>query len=598
MFLMRVQRHKNGKDHVYWALAESHRTPRGSRHRIVGWLGELKGGARAGWAELAREFNGKLPVLPQPTFFAPALPPVPAPEPVPEHVSIDVRRVRLEAPRDFGDVWLGLALWRALGLDAFLAEHLPRGHEGVPWALLATIEVLGRLCEPSSELHTAATWYPKTALPDLLGVPPEDVYDERLYRTLDALLPLKDALERHLSERLGALFGVERELCFYDVTSSYFEGDAARNPLAQRGYSRDGRRDRKQVCIGLVAGADGMPRGHEVFAGNRHDGPTLPARVDHMEAQYGPARRVWLFDRGIADEGNLAYIRERGGHYLVGTPRPTLRRVERELADPAGWRTGPSGVEVKLVADPAGGDTLVVCRSAERAAKEHAIHERFAGRIEAGLSRLQGRLAATKKPPDRARTERQLGRLLQKNARAAGKFRVQLDEDPARPGHLRLGWTHDEAWMAWAAASEGAYVLRTDLAERDAEALWRRYMGLTAVEAAFRILKSELRVRPIHHQSEGRVRAHVLVAFLAYVLWKVLEEWMEAAGLGSGVRTVLEECARIKACDVVLPTSGGREIRLRCVTRPDGAQRALLDRLGIEIPARLGEPSWEKRIES
>lgn len=593
MFLMRVQRRKNGKEHVYWALAESHRTPKGSRHRIVGWLGELKGGARSGWAELARQLNGKLPAVPQPTLFASA----PPAEPVPEHVRVEVRGVRVEAPRDFGDVWLGLLLWRTLGLDALLAEHLPRGHEGVPWALLATVEVLGRLCEPSSDLHTAATWYPKTALPDLLGVPAEAVYDERLYRTLDKLLPLKDALERHLSERLGVLFGLERELCFYDVTSSYFEGAAARNPLAQRGYAREGRGDCKQVCIGLVGGSDGMPRGHEVFAGNRHDGPTLPGRVDHMEAQHGPARRVWLFDRGIADEGNLAYLRERGGLYLVGTPRPVLRRAERELADPEGWRTGPSGVEVKLVADPAGGDPLVVCRSGERAAKEHAIHERFAGRIEAGLRKLQARLAATKKPPDRARTERQLGRLLQRNARAAGKFRIQLDDDPARPGHLRLSWTHDEAWTAWATASEGAYVLRTNLAERDPEALWRRYMELTGVEAAFRTLKTELRLRPFHHQTEARVRAHILVSYLAYVLWKVLEKWMEAAGLGAGVRTVLEECAWIKACDVILPTSAGREIRLLCVSRPDAWQKALLDRLGIAIPARLGEPLWGKDIE-
>ena len=593
MFLMRVPCRKNGKEHVYWALAESYRTPKGSRHRIAGWLGELKGGARSGWAELARELNGKLPAVPQPTLFAST----PEAEPVPEHVSVDVRGVRVEAPRDFGDVWLGLVLWRTLGLDAFLAEHLPRGREGVPWALLATVEVLGRLCEPSSDLHTATIWYPKTALPDLLGIPPEAVYEERLYRTLDRLLPLKDALERHLSEQLGTLFRLDSDLCFYDLTSSYFEGAAARNPLAQRGYAREGRGDAKQVCIGMVAGSDGMPHGHEVFAGNRHDGPTLPGRVDHMEAQYGPARRVWLFDRGIADERNLAYLRERGGFYLVGTPRPVLRRVARELADPEGWRAGPSGVQVKLVADPAGGDALVVCRSDERAAKERAIHERFAARIEAGLGKLQARLAATRKPPDRGRTERQLGRLLQRNARAAGKFRIQLDDDPARPGHLRLTWTHDEAWTAWATASEGAYVLRTNLPERDPEVLWRRYMELTDVEAAFRTLKTELRLRPFNHQTEARVRAHILVGYLAYVLWKLLEKWMEAAALGSGVRTVLEECARIKACEVVLPTSAGREIRLQCVTRPDGWQKALLDRLGIEIPARLGEPRWGKQVQ-
>jgi hypothetical protein len=463
--------------------------------------------------------------------------------------------------------------------------------------LLVTIEVLARLCEPSSELHAAETWYPRTALAELLGVPPEKVYDERLYRTLDVLLPHKDAVERHLAERFGTLFGTDLDLCLYDLTSSYFDGEAARNPLAQRGYSRDGRSRCKQVCIGLVAGSDGMPRGHEVFAGNRHDGPTLPEGVEHLETQYGRARRLWVFDRGIADEKNLAYVRERGGVYLVGTPRPLMRRFEGQLTDPAGWRTLANGVAVKLLPDGGDGDTYVLCRSAERAAKERAIHERFAARIEAGLLRLAGRLAAARKPPDRARTERQLGRLFQRNSRAAGKFKVRLEDDPERPGHLRLSWTCDEAWSRWAAASEGAYLLRTCLSERDPDALWRGYMRLTEVEDLFRTLKTDLVLRPIHHQIERRVRAHIFVAYLALVLWKTLERLTEAAGLGHAVRTVLEESARIKLCEVILPTSTGREIRLLCVTRPDPQQRALLDRLGIEIPQRLGEPRWRKLTE-
>jgi hypothetical protein len=257
----------------------------------------------------------------------------------------------------------------------------------------------------------------------------------------------------------------------------------------------------------------------------------------------------------------------------------------------------PVGVEVKLVADPAGGETFVLCRSGERAAKERGIHERFAARIETGLLRLQRRLAAARKPPDRPRTERQHGRLLQRNSRAAGKFAVHLEADPDRPGQLRLGWTCDEAWTAWAAAIEGAYLLRTNLADSDPDALWHRYMELTEVEALIRTLKTDLVLRPFHHQIEPRVRAHILVAYLACVLWKTLQKWMEAAGLGNGVRTLLEECARIKTCEVVLPTNAGREIQLLCVSRPDPWQRALLDRLGIEIPARLGEPRWRKLIE-
>jgi Transposase DDE domain len=593
MFPMPVRKRKNGKVHVYWALVESFRTPKGSRHRLVGWLGELQGGAEAGWAELCRRLNGKLPAMPQPTLFGPE----PPREPVPDQVKIDVRGVRVEPGKDFGDLWLGLVLWRMLELDTLLGKLLPPGHEGVPWPLLVTIEVLNRFAAPSSELHAADTWYAKTALPELLGVPAEAVYDERLYRTLDVLLPHKDAVERHLAAQFGALFGLDRDLCFYDVTSSYFEGEAARNPLAQRGHSRDGKSGCKQVCIGLVAGADGMPRGHEVFAGNRHDGPTLPGRVDHMEAHYGPARRLWVFDRGIADEGNLAYIKGRGGVYLVGTPRPLLRRFEAELADPDGWRPLANGLRVKLLPGSGEEDTYVLCRSEERAGKERAMHERFAQRIEAGLLRLAGRLAAAKKHPDRARTDRQLGRLLQRNSRAAGKFAVRLEDDPDRPGHLRLAWTLDEAWDRWAALSEGAYLLRTPLADRDPEALWRRYMKLTEVEDVFRTLKTDLLLRPFHHQVAPRVRAHIFVSYLALVLWKTLERLTEAAGLGTAARTVREECARIKLNAVILPTSTGREIQLQCVNRPDARQRALLDRLGIKIPERLGEPRWRKVIE-
>jgi len=593
MFVMRVGKRKNGKRHVYWALAESYRTPRGSRHRVVGWLGELQGGAKQGWAHLAAKLNGHPPAPATPGLFARR----PREEPVPEQVEVDVRGVRVEGAKDFGNVWLGLVAWRWLGLDRLLAELLPPGREGVPWPLLGTIEVLARLCEPASELHTAQAWYARTALPELLGVQPEEVYPERLYRTLDVLLPCKDAVERHLAEQFGELFGSEREVCLYDLTSSYFEGEAAEDPLAQRGYSRDGRGDCKQVCLGLVVGADGMPRGHEAWAGNRLDRSTLPDRVEHMEARYGPARRLWVFDRGIADEKNLAYLRRRGGAYLAGTPRPVLRRFEAELTDPAGWESLPNGVAVKLPPDRDDGDTYVLCRSPERAAKEHAIHERFAARIEAQLRRLQARLAGAKTRPDRTRIERQLGRLLQRNSRAAGKFRLRLDDDPGRPGHLRLTWTLDPAWTAWAAASEGAYLLRTTAAGRDPETLWRGYMRLTVVEDLFRILKSDLLLRPLRHQIEPRVRAHILVTYLALVLWKTLEHLTVAAGLGNAVRTVLEEAARIHLCEVILPTSTGRELGLLCISRPDPAQRALFDRLGIEFPLRLGQPRWRNLIE-
>lgn len=431
----------------------------------------------------------------------------------------------------------------------------------------------------------------------MLGVSREEVYLQRLYRTLDVLVPHKAAVETHLKARLGELFEVDYDLLLYDVTSTYFEGEAARNPQAKRGYSRDHRPDCKQVCLGLVVTTDGLPLGYEVFDGNRNDAATLEEMVDCMESKHGRARRIWVLDRGLVNEENLAYIRERGGRYLVGTPRSALKRYERQLTE-SGWQTVYEDVEVKLCPTPDGEETFVLCRSRARAEKEKAMHERFAKRIEAGLEKLRDRLSRTKKRPSRSQVERQIGRLLQRNSRAAGLYDIRVEDHPDRAGHLRLVWTCRPQWREWAELSEGAYLLRTNLTDRTPEDLWHTYIQLTDAEAAFRTIKSDLHLRPIYHQVPPRVQAHILVAFLAYAVWKTLQRWMDRAGLGRGVRTVVEELARIKCCEVVLPTSAGRDVEVRCVTQPDGHQRTLLQRLRIDIPSRLGRPAWRRLIET
>jgi transposase len=595
MFLRRCFRRKSGKRHTYWALVESYRTQKGSRQRVVAYLGELKARQRSGWEELGRRLDRRQ--RPQPTLFDP---PAAEEAPVDETALVQLKGVRLERLRDFGDAWLALGLWRLVGLDELCEQLLPAGREDVPWPLVAAILVIARFCEPSSELHIENTWYPRSALEELLGVPLGKVYTDRLYQALDLLLPHKPALERHLKERLGDLFDLNYDLLLYDVTSTYFEGQCRGNPQAQRGYSRDSRPDCLQVCIGLVVTEEGIPLGYEVFAGNTHDSKTIPEIVAAMENKYGQARRVWVLDRGMVSEDNLEFLRGHGGQYIVGTPKAMLRHFERALLE-GDWQAVQEGVEVKLVSGPDGAETFVLARSADRREKEKAMHQRFLERLEAGLLKLQvaaerGRLR------DPALANRRLGRLLQRYQRAAGAFEVsvtplsleqpQVGQRRKKQPCLAITWRRVASWHAWAELSEGCYLLRTNLVNVDAATLWKRYIQLTDAEWAFRIHKDELGIRPIWHHKAERVQAHILVCFLAYVLWKTLAQWMQRSGLGDAPRTVLEELAKIKSGDVVLPTLNadgqtGPIIRLRCVTAPDAAQKVLLNRLGLKLPTRL-----------
>jgi len=593
MFLKRCARKKNGKPHTYWQLVESYRTPRGPRHRVVAYLGELDASEHRGWGRLALHLDGKAAVKAQQLMLFDTVD-THDNDPVPQYVEVDLKGVRVERTQDFGDVFLALTLWRMLGFDELFSKNLPAGREEVSWSLMACVLTIARFVEPDSELHVEDTWYHRTALGQMLAVAAGKVNAARLYRTLDTILPLKSDIETHLKQRVGELFSPDFDLLLYDVTSTYFEGQAKANPQAKHGYSRDHRGDCKQVCIGLVATQDGFPLAYEVFSGNRADVTTVKEMVEIMESKYGRARRIWVMDRGMVSEDNLQFLRNRGGFYLVGTPRGMLKRFEAYLLD-SDWSKVQEGIEVKLVNSPNGQETFVLCRSADRREKEKAIHERFAERIEAGLSKLDKELKRARKKRDRAVLERRIGRLLGKNSRAAGGFKIEVVEDKTCPAGLQLRWWRIEAWRQWSSLSEGCYLLRTNLTEQSPEKLWQTYMQLTDVEAVFRTGKSDLKIRPIWHQLEHRVQGHILFSFLAYALWKTLQIWMERSGLGRGVRTVIEEFARLKANDVILKTSAGREIKLCCITQPDPAQRALLDRMGLAIPERLGRPLWVRK---
>ncbi len=575
MYLRHTTRRKDGKVHTYWQLVRSVRVGRKVVQQTVAHLGELDGHGRARAQALARAIMGDRP---QPDLFEPE---------TDEAIPVRLKRIRLERGRTFGDVWLGWTLWRALRLDEVLARLLPEGREAVPWATMAAVLVLARLSEPSSELHIAETWYRSTALEDLLALPAPLVNDDRLYRALDRLFAHKHALEQHLVARLGELFALDYDLLLYDVTSVYFEGLAETNPLAQRGHSRDHRPDCKQVCLALVVTRDGMPLGYEVFAGNRVDVTTVEEIVEAMEARYGVAQRIWVMDRGMTSEDNLEWLRETGRRYLVGTPKSELRKWARAIADARDWQVVRDGIEAKQCVGPDGVETFVLIRSVERREKERAMHERFARRIEDRLVRLGQRVQRARRALDVRRLERQVGRLLERNQRAAGRYVIEFVPDPTLRAGVRLEWRAQPEWDDWARWSEGCYVLRTNVTDWSPDELWRTYIQLTDAEAAFRIQKSELAIRPVWHQREDRVQAHILVCFLAYVLWKTLEQWQRRAGLGQSPRTILDELRRIQSTDIVLPTEDGRELRLRCVVRPDAAQAALLDRLGLELPQRL-----------
>ena len=578
MFLRVHHRIKDGKDHTYWSLVETCRTPAGPRQRTICYLGELNASAEARWRKTVRVFNAQGDEQQLALFPAGA---VDLPD-ADNIVQIRLDRVRWTRAREFGDVCLGWALWQRLGLKAFWEHAVDAIPADVPWSRVAALLAINRLCAPGSELAIEARWYGATALDDLVGVDEARVNTDRLYRCLDQLLPHKAALERHLAARYGELFGARYEVLLYDLTSTYVEGAAAGNPRMRRGYSRDHRPDCKQIVLALVVSLEGFPLAYEVFDGNRPDVTTLDEILDVVEAKYGRAQRVWVFDRGIVSERNLDALRERQAHYLVGTPRGQLKGVERDLLA-ADWQQVRDDVDVKLVAGPGGDETLVLCRSAARREKERAMRERASRHLEADLARL-ARQVETGTLTEAARIQRRIGRLLERYPSVAGLYEIELTGTGAA---RRVRWQERAERRAWCEAREGAYLLRTNLTEADPARLWEQYVQLTEAEAAFRALKSELAIRPIWHQKDSRVQAHILVAFLGYALWVTLKHTLKRAGSTLSPQKALHRLRGIKSGDILLETTDGRTLRLRRVSRPDLQQQVLLDQLHLTLPERL-----------
>ena len=592
MYLRPHCRSKDGKVHAYWSLVETVRMADGPRQKTICYLGELNSSAQARWVKTVEVFNDRGDTRQLKLFPSHVAPP----EDDPQVARVLLNKMRLERTRSFGSCFLGLELWKRLELDRFFAEHVDCEAADVPWSRVAALLAIHRFCAPGSELAIEQRWYPSTALDDLLEIEAGKINDTRLYRCLNRILPHKTKLERHLKERYGALFGAEFDVLLYDLTSTYVEGAAEKNPMVRRGYSRDHRPDCEQLVIALIVNSEGFPFSYETFDGNRSDVSTMETMLRMVERKYGRARRIWVFDRGIVSEENLAAIRTRGGQYLTGTPRSQMKRLEEELLKDDWTRVRPE-VEVKKVAVPQGEETYILCRTAGRKEKELAIRNRFSNRMETALHELEKAINAGRLK-DRNKMERRLGKIQARHPQVNDLYDLDLRETA---DGVRLFWQIKEDRKHWREAREGAYLLRTNLTADTAEELWSKYMQLTEAEASFRALKSELSVRPLFHQLEPRVKAHILVAFLGYALWVTLKHLLKVrppivpAPSVSGVDNAqpmtpmraIALLSTLQSADIVLPTTDGREIRLRRITEPTTDQKSLLRQLGISLPEHL-----------
>jgi len=600
MFLRRYHRTKDGKTRTYYALVESVRTQAGPRQRVVAHLGELNSDEERRWQRTVlfhnRQGEGRqLRLFPDDENVS-------LPED-PDAVRISLKSVGWANPRQFGDVWLSLWLWRHLKLDEIVDRYLPQGKESIRPADIVAIEVINRLCAPCTEFALAEHWYASTGLEDLLGVPDSAVTKDRLYRTLDRLLNAQEVIERELKEQLGTLFRLNYSLLLYDLTSTYFEGLAAENELAHRGYSRDHRGDCKQIVVALVVTRDGFPLAHRTFAGNTRDLKTVQAIVTQIETQFGKSQRIWVMDRGAISDESLKFLGESGRRYLLATRRGELAQFQDQLGK-NGWKRLKKNPQVEVKLFERDEVHYLLARSRPRRKKERAIRRRQRRGLERDLRRLRA-LVDTGKLKKRDKILERVGRLKERFPKARSFVRMNV----TRTKQPRLEWSWDRAKYKQTLAGDGAYLLRSNESGWVAHEFWATYMQLILVERAFRVLKSDLLLRPIWHHYSGRTRAHVMVCVLAYALWKTLDHLAKRARLMTEIRkpdprrprsspkarpmtpkVILRELAKIKIGDILLKTTDGRELVLRRVARPDPEQARILQALKLIMPERLVRP--------
>jgi len=599
MFLRPYKRWKDGKEHTYYALVESERTADGPRQRTVAYLGELNHDQERRWQRTVVFYNRQGDAQ-QLRLFADA-----------EEMALpddpDIVRIRLQHvgwtnARRFGDVWLAWQLWRLLHLDEIVQRHVPARKHSCRPADIVAIEVINRLCGPCSEFALAEHWYAATGLEDLLGVADAAVTKDRLYRTLDSLRAAQQAIENDLQKQLQTLFDLDYNLLLYDLTSTYFEGLAETNELAARGYSRDHRRDCKQVVLALVVTREGFPLAHFTLQGNTQDLATVQRVVTEVEKRFGRVQRVWVMDRGMISAETLRFLKRSDRQYLLALRRSALTKFARQLQTRSGWQRLPEHEEVEIKLIRRGQQHYVLARSKPRRQKERAIRRRQRRGLADGLGKLQARVASGALK-NRDKILECVGRLYERFPKARTFVTVAV----ANKGKGKLTWTWDVPRFRAALAADGAYVLQSNRGGWTGPEFWETYMQLAVAEKAFRVLKSELLLRPVWHQYSGRVQAHVFICVLAYALWKTLDHMAKQAGLRTLIHkpaerrygraipkprpmtpeVILRELARIQIGDIVLETTDGRQLLLRRVARPDAEQKRILVALKLELPERL-----------
>jgi len=575
MFLRSNKRIKDGKEHRYYTVVESRRLRSGKvAQRQVLYLGEINDSQQAAWRKTLDVFDEQQGRYTPLSLF-------PEDRPVPadaiDSVQVKLSEMKLERARPYGNCWLGCELWRQLQLDRFWSGKLPRGREGVAWPQVLELLVVNRLIDPGSEFHLHRQWFDHSAMDVLLGQDFAVAEKDRLYRCLDRVLEHKQDLFVHLQQRWKDLFDAEFDLLLYDLTSTYVEGEAEQNPKARYGYSRDKRPDCKQVVIALIVTPAGLPLAYEVMAGNTSEKTTLRGFLDRIENLYGKARRVWLMDRGIPTEALLREMRtsRQETFYLVGTSRAKIREYEKQWLE-LPWQKVRESVEVKLFARD--GELYVLAKSEGRQAKEMAMRRKKRARL---LRKLR---AMRRSCPKRDQLLMRVGAAKTDAGRAFGFVKINLPQADQEVTRETFTFQLDKARLKEAELRDGHYLLRTNLMAEDPAVLWDRYVQLTQIEAAFKCLKSDLGIRPIHHQLEHRVDAHILVAFLAYCLTVTLRHRLRVHAPGLTPRAVLEKLAGIQMLDVSFPTTDGRRLIMPRYTEPSQEQALLLHHLSLALP--------------
>ncbi len=574
MFLRCHTRLKDGKEHRYYSVVENRRLQSGKiAQRQVLYLGEINDSQRAAWRKSLAVFDEEQQSYTTLSLFAEDRPAATDIHAI--HVKLD--QMELRRARPFGNCWLGCELWRQLELDRFWEQKLPRGREAVAWTKVLELLVVNRLIEPGSEFRLHREWFDQSAMDVLLGTDFAVAEKDRLYRCLDRLLDHRQELFGHLKQKWKDLFQAEFDVLLYDLTSTYVEGEGEQNPKAKYGYSRDSRPDCKQMVIALVITAEGFPLAYEVMDGNRSDKTTLREFLDKIEELYGQARRVWLMDRGIPTEKLLEEIRAQRPNtfYLVGTPRARVKKYEQQWLG-LEWRKVRESVEVKLFSKDE--EVYVLAKSEGRRAKETAMRRKR-------LARLLRKLRAMRRSgPKRDQLLIRLGAAKTEAGRAYGFVKIDLPKDGQEVTRETFRFAVDKAKLEDAELRDGHYLLRTNLVAEDPAVLWDRYMQLTQIEAAFKCLKSDLGIRPIYHQLEHRVEAHILVAFLAYCLTVALKQRLQVHAPGLTPQAVLEKLAAIQLLDVCLPTSDGRRLIMPRYTEPGVDLALLLHQVHLVLP--------------